>query len=113
MVARPSLFAGMGGAFVSAFGVDHEALIAVSDDDVRRVACIFRELREGGLAEEDGAAVEGVTHRLAINAADDPGVEQDMAITIVAPGEDAGEDFIAAGVRRDGRAMTRILLAAA
>jgi hypothetical protein len=113
MATRPSLFAGMGSAFVSAFGGDHEALITVGVGDVRRVPCIFREYRSGGFAEEQGASVEGVTHTLAIEAEDDPGVEQEMAITVVLAGLFTGDAFVAAGVTRDGRAMTRVLLSAA
>ncbi|TPL30178.1 hypothetical protein [Mesorhizobium sp. B2-4-7] len=113
MAIRPSLFAGMGEAFVSAFGGDHEALVTIAAGDVRRVPCIFREFRSGGFAEEQGASVEGVTHTLAIDAEADPGVEQEMPILVVPVGLSAGEAFIAAGVHRDGRAMTRVLLAAA
>ncbi|MCA0027339.1 MULTISPECIES: hypothetical protein [unclassified Mesorhizobium] len=112
MGLRPTLFAGMGEAFARTFGGDKEALVTVAPGDVRRIPdCIFREFREGGFGEEDGAAIEGVTHTLKFAASADPGVVQDMPVEIVDPGQTVGQSFVAAGVHFDGRAMTRVLLA--
>ena len=114
-VGKPSIFAALADAFIAALGDERFARIEGGPDfpgfAIASVPVIIRESRESGLAEDVFTAVEGVTHRCAIRAADAAGIEEGMRLVLLPRAGETGEmEFRIRGRPDDGRAMVTLLL---
>lgn len=102
-IPRPAVFSGMAGAFTRAFA-NVDAVFTIAGVAGNPVRAILRRERVDDLAD-DGVAVEGTVHTLAVDADKVPGmVSQRDHVTI------AGETFGIGNRIDDGRAMARFVL---
>jgi hypothetical protein len=115
MKLRPSLFEETGEDFVGAFG-NVDAVFTVDGADQPAVRAILRQWRDIDEAEEQGQAVEGTTHVLAVAASSVTGlVSQRDSVTVYELDDDGNRTGISSAFdirnhSNDARAMLRIQL---
>lgn len=103
---RPAIFADLGASFVDNFG-NVDVVPVIDGQQKTAVRGILRQFREADLADPFGQSVEGVTHKLSLDASASSldGMQSDRDSVII--------NEVAYAIRSfedDGRAMLRLLL---